>query len=316
MLLEDIQHLELRKSTWRDAERIREDYRKHVEAGAACSPKRCDFTVTLSHLPPLMSSNFGPVWTAWNLPGGRWAGVDATVRVRDGVVWGKDFSATISHREGYALIASAGTTRNFGVGWWYPYNPHPNLHFGRPGGCEICQALWAKVTPYASADEVRDAFAFDLSCIGATLRRCTEMSQIMPVAARRMEEDSRSNNPETPPALALLPAVIRAWGRDAETAAIARVVRIRHEVTSDTHERIDFVDYKLAQLLKGTSASVLMHETFYPNTPGEVPVVGERVIVFVSGRNDVGAFVPLTDDNLQEVRQGIAEDAVDIPGIR
>jgi hypothetical protein len=318
VLLEDIQHLELRKSTWQDAEQIRKDYGKHSETFAACAPVRCDFTVTLNHWPPLMfSSRFGPIaWTAWSLPGGRWARIDATVSVRDGVVWGKHFTAEISHREGYALIARAQTVRNFGLGLRYPQNPHPNIGFGRPGGCEICQALWAKVTPFASAYEIRDAFAFDLSCVGATLRRCTTMSQIMPVAARRMEDDSRSIDSETPPALASLPAMIRAYGRDAETAAIARVVRIRHERSSDTHERIDFVEYRLVEPLKGTLANPVLHETFYPKATSEVPPLGERVIVFGSGGGNAEAFVPLTDSNLQEVQAGIAEGAVDIPGSR
>jgi hypothetical protein len=314
VLLEDIQRLELRKSMWQDAVRIRKDYEKHSETWAACSPARCDFTVALNHLPPL-DSRFGEVaWMAWSLPGGRWAQIDATVSVRDGLVWGKYFTARISHREGYALIASATTTRN--MRWGYPQNPHPNIAFGRPGGCELCQALWAKITPYASPDEVRDAFAFDLSCIDATLRGCTTMSQIMPVAARRMAEGSSSNNPETHPALLWSPAMIRACGRDAETAAIARVIRIDHEQRSDTHERIDFVGYKVVELLKGTMTNAVLRETFYPKAPDEVPLLGEHVIVFGSGGDDAGAFVPLTDSNLQEVRQGIAEDTIDIPQSR
>ncbi len=315
VLLEDIQRLELRKSTWQDVERIRKDYRKHVEGDAGCSPERCDFTVTLNHWSPMQLSKLGEIaWYARDLLGGRWTEIHATVRVRNGVVWGKDFTAVIPHREGYPLIAIAQTTRNSGSGSCDPRNPHPDIRFGSPGGCEICQELWAKVTPYASADEMREAFAFDLSCIGATLRRCTDMSQIMPAAARRREGNSRSN-PETRPALVWSPAMIRACGRNADVAAIARVSRIDHEQSSDTHERIDFVDYKVVELLKGTLEKAVFHETLYPKATGEAPLLGEQVIVFGSGGGDGQTFVPLSDNNLEEVRRGIAEDAVDILGV-
>ena len=316
ILLQDIQQLELRRSNWQDAQQIRRDYAKNAKSDNNCSAARCDFTLTLNHWPPFMFSGFGPIaWIAWRLPGGRWAEIDATVSVRNGLVWGKNFTARISHRDGYALIASAQTTRNFGLGWWLPQNLHPNIRFGRPGGCEICQALWAKVTPYASTDEMRDAFAFDLSCIGAKLRPCTEMSQIMPVAARRMEEDSKSNNVETHPAPPWSPAMIRACGRDAETASIASVLRIDHEQASDTRERIDLVDYRVIELLKGSLGSAVLRETIRPKATGEVPLLGEKVIVFGSGGSYAEAFLPLTDSNLQEVRRGIAEGAVDIPGV-
>jgi len=53
VLLEDIQPLELRKSNLQDADQIRKDYGKHVEADAVCSSAHCDFTVTLNHWSPL-----------------------------------------------------------------------------------------------------------------------------------------------------------------------------------------------------------------------------------------------------------------------
>jgi hypothetical protein len=43
--------------------------------------------------------------------------------------------------------------------------------------------------------------------------------------------------------------------------------------------------------------------------------LGEHLIVFASGGGDAEAFVPLSDNNLQEARLGIAENAVDIPGV-
>jgi hypothetical protein len=120
------------------------------------------------------------------------------------------------------------------------------------------------------------------------------------------------NGWEGRPATALSPTTIRACGRDAEIAAIATVVRIDQEYTSDTHERIDFVDYKLVQVLKGTSARGVLRETFYSKVPEPAPHLSQNVIVFGSDR-EAEAWATLTDSNLHEVREGIAEDAVDIP---
>ena len=103
-LLQDIKRLELRKSNWQDAERMRVRNKKHVSTDAACSQMRCDITVTLNHLYRFPGSDNGTaglgrvIWTAWSLAGGRWAYIEATVRIRDGVVWGKDFVAGISDK--------------------------------------------------------------------------------------------------------------------------------------------------------------------------------------------------------------------------
>ena len=109
--------------------------------------------------------------------------------------------------------------------------------------------------------------------------------------------------------------MIRACGRGAETAATAKVLGVDHEQSSDTQERIDLVDYKVVKLLKATLGNAVLRETFYPKATGEVPLLGEHLIVFASGGGDAEAFVPLSDNNLQEVRLGIAENAVDIPGV-
>jgi hypothetical protein len=313
-LLKDIQQTGLRKSTWQDAQRIRERNSGHVTTDAACSEKRCDITITLDPWYNFLSSSSGNgrfarfVWTAWRLPGGRWAFIHATLRIREGVVWGKDFDATISHRDDYPLIATAETTRDFATRSWYvSQDAHPNIRFGRPGGCEICQALWAKITPYANAEEMRDAFAFDLACIGGTLRRCTQMSQIMPVAARRLEEDSRANELAYPPVT--WSSMIRALARDAQNAAVADILRV-HPETSDEPQS---VEYKVVETLKGDFGLAVQRGRLSRQPTIDVRRLPRRAIVFGFERNDTPAFAPLTDDNLQQTRAGITEDSVDLP---
>jgi hypothetical protein len=109
------------------------------------------------------------------------------------------------------------------------------------------------------------SFRFNLSCIGATLRRCSGMSQIMPGAARLIQEDSKSYNQGRQPALPRSPAMIRALGRDAENTVIAKVVRVGHEQSSVTMDRIELVDYQVIEVLKGTFTTSALHATFYPN---------------------------------------------------
>jgi hypothetical protein len=78
VLLRDIQRLELRKSTWQDAERIRTKYAKRVTTNTDCSTTRCDYTVTLDHWCNFLRSSTNlqlvrALLTALRLSGGRWA---------------------------------------------------------------------------------------------------------------------------------------------------------------------------------------------------------------------------------------------------
>jgi hypothetical protein len=106
--------------------------------------------------------------------------------------------------------------------------------------------------------------------------------------------------------------MIRALGRDAENTAIAKVVRVGHEQSSVTMDRIELVDYQVIEVLKGTFTTSALHATFYPNATTEIPDLRQHIIVFGSGNDNVDFSVLLTDSNLQEVRRGLAEDAVDI----
>lgn len=191
-LLHEIQRLQVQKSTWQDTERLRLKYVDHLTVEQPCSKDYCDFRIRLEYRTDLAATIYKSavgrtVWILWRLAGGRWAMANATVRVRNGVVWGKGFEAIAPHREGYALIARVRTVDDFPKA--AVSNNHVNLRFGRPGGCEICQMLWAEVTPYANDAELRQAFSVDLSCIGTKLRTCTDIAQMMPIAARAVAEE-------------------------------------------------------------------------------------------------------------------------------
>ena len=246
---------------------------------------------------------------AWKLAGGRWATVEATVRVRDGVVWAKDFTARISHREDYALIAATATVAHFRLG--EARQSHPHLIFGRPGGCEICQERWAYVTPYANTTELHDAFAFDLSCIGTRLRTCTDMDQIVPIAARAVD----GGVSEDPIAPDFSLANLRSLARDAERVAI---VEIGHKVPGklNASQNEATIDYKILDVLKDRYNSRSRRRDYYVPSETRLPFLGTHLITFWSDDYRYPIAAPISVENLRETHQGIAEDAADIPTLR
>lgn len=324
-LLRDIQNLELRKSTWKDAERIRTKFARNAKTDTACSPAHCDLEIGLvewdiySRIGKSVSKFDLIAIKAVRVAGGRWGSVQATVRIRGGVVWGKDFGVIMAHPQGYALMAAARTVSRFEFQPDYAgIDLHPNVRFGQPMACTFCKELWAKVTPYASSEEFRDAFAFDLSCIASTLRRCTEMNQIMPVATRRIREKSRTMAHSLflwAPHASLTP-----FGRDARNIAIMETARIYPQKLDSQGYATQIIDYRMSKELKGQFDRVLYPATYYLGKPnGEKtsarmpPALHQQVLAFWDDEERMPMIAPLTAANLQEVREGIIQDAVDIP---
>ena len=297
-LLRQVQGLELRKSTWQDASSIRRIF----APDSTCSPGRCDFDVDLEHGPMARSLvdllGDGPLrrtlrkvslltWKARRLAGGQWARVTAAVRVRNGIVWGKDFSVVTAmpsdSRCGFAV--SAETVRGFHLWSRPPWNL--NSAFGGPDGCSCCTARWAKVTPYASAEEVREAFAFDLSCLGPTLHTCSEVRRLHPAADRRYEDQGAGLSRQERPTWT--PEVYQRFGRDSESAAVVVVRWVEGE-------------YKVTEMLQGTMRAP-------PRlSAGSLPALGQRAILFWDHHSE-RVVAPFSDQGVQAVRAGIAEAA-------
>lgn len=333
VLLHRIQSLELRKSTWQDAERIRDEYPGHIQqlGRGPCDSSRCNFSIEISHSSGLLGlpdKFWKRIWNvAWNLAGGRWTEISASVTIRNGVVLGKSFHVIVPHREGYALIADAATVRGFGLQGRRLNLGTNNLVYGRPGGCEICQALWARLTPFANTADMRDAFDFDLSCIGGTLRACTSVARLMPTAGRYVYGDLSSEDhlpPEPPP---WAPDIVRRLGRDACRVGLIEVIRVHSADTTNTMDSAPRVSFKLLETLKdnvihdarrdyGCSTTPLKQRNearFLSFGSGVTPPnSGDRVIGFWEDDNDVRVFLPVTSEITAEVQKGIAEDTVDL----
>jgi hypothetical protein len=200
-LLADIRTLQLRKSTWADAEILMKRWGAWGHYEGSCNQSECHYQINLldpftrlSIAPASAIELLGHLRTPFNLLGGRIAGVGATWDVRDGVVWEKQF----------AMMLEAPQPNLFGA------NPYPRmiLTYARtvsrfptvrasslkdseiairsPGGCEAnCEALFLEFTPYAEPQNLDHLLQFDLSCI-TRLVPCRNRSEVMPAAWKEM----------------------------------------------------------------------------------------------------------------------------------
>jgi hypothetical protein len=226
-------------------------------------------------------------------------------------------------RENYVLYASAETLRDFGgFRFWSQrarVRPHPNVLAGSHKG------MWSKLTPYASAAERRGAFAFDLSCIGSTLRRCTEPSQILPLAAwtsQPADEEYLAYEKEQGNFVWTPADMLRPNGRDAKSIAIVETSQILPKQRNAEGYEVQRVNYHVVEVLKGTFKDASQTATYClrsapspgPANPGP-PAPHQRLIAFWGEEGDVQSptIAPFSEQNLQAVRAGMAEDQIDIP---
>ncbi len=137
--------------------------------------------------------------------GVRPAQIIGSVRVRNGIVWEKQFSVRIevlsdpkSCTDGgrceYTLIASSYTVPEFStqVGRLFQddLQIHSQYSIGHPSGCMGCVAVWAKFTPYADPLDVHRLMKVNLFCLTAW-RPCRYESDVMPIAWAEHEADRR-----------------------------------------------------------------------------------------------------------------------------
>jgi hypothetical protein len=105
--------------------------------------------------------------------------------------------------------------------------------------------------------------------------------------------------------------MIRALGRDAENAAVVDILRVHREKANDSGDAS--AEYKIIETIKGTFEVPVQRARLSRQPTIDLRNLPQRALMFGFERNDIPAFVPLTDDTLREVRSGVAEDAVDIP---
>lgn len=258
-LLADIQSLELRKTSWQDAQQIFSRWRPWTKYDPSCNDSHCSFGVILgdfwfqhisffSRLSDLAAKhsrlfNHSQAFThAYVHLGGRPVYIFAQVGMHQGVIWEKDFSTDIhvpSHEpnspwDEYSLDAIVETkSRLVTFGGEEPKDLilHPKYSIDKAEICESCVLGWAYFTPYADRQVVRRLFQINLSCI-TSWRSCRSQADIMIGAwPEYLSDDSRLKDPDS-----FVPCSrerIEVVGRDAENVAVSEIVSFHHKANSD-----------------------------------------------------------------------------------
>jgi hypothetical protein len=350
-LLAEIQALQLRRTPWPEALREFQAWGPEQKRGDVCNEHQCSLEITLFE--PVYAFAFrsylfqrlddylrwklnltydtGPfarleyaLASAYMVAGGRPAKVDASVSMRDGVVWSKEFHVTIetywhnvpdfySGWVGYALIADTHSVPRF-----YRYgseNPqlliHPEYEIGRPGGCEICVLGWAHFTPFADSRDINRLMALDLSCL-TRLRPCLEQSDIMPAAwTQYLAETTRVD--EMWGHSICSSSLIEMLGRDAPNVVTGKIIVHNQDVAGD-RTRI-----RLLEKLKGAT-NWEVGNTYEIRIAGGANHVRDPEAQFIFFFDDTSVNreqtdraggcspVPMSESNLVLVRQGISMD--------
>ncbi len=221
ILLSDVQSIQLRKTTWDEAQTLFRRWDTDRQYDPQCDSGHCSLKITLDNaayrfiagrnmLVKLddyfrwkfrLSYDVGPfvraefwLFRLYIRTGGHPAEVVAQVGMRNGVVWSKGVFLSIethSRPAGqsgnwyYSLIADIHSVSEFGYFGSPRVDPqllsHPDYEIGQPGGCEVCVMGWVKFTPYAPPEDIHRLMQLNLSCL-TRWRPCTTQSDIMPAA--------------------------------------------------------------------------------------------------------------------------------------
>jgi hypothetical protein len=338
-LLSDIRVLELRKSTWSDAQKIFARWDAWGQYDGLCNSSNCDYRIELGDSfsgQPRFPPNSPWVRRAYGFLGVRMNLIKANVLVKDGFVLGKGFTLFLEippeggpnaafAGNGYTLIgASESVSRFVPAGSQPQLVMHPQYTITTPGGCTGCLAVFVKFTPYADPSDVARLMDVNVGCL-TSRKLCRGKEDIMPTAWRQYTAESNDRDSErNDPTRCAYPLMWRA--RDTDNAVVVDVVSNRTEKEADPFQ-VSVV--RLVKRLKGASfweIGTTREIRVFPGTtdlasanlPKGVSPGGRFIMLFQhshrAGRTgpevwlDRCGTVPLTDPNLDVVRRGIEHD--------
>lgn len=336
-LLADIRRLSLREATHDDAQTFLQRWGPWSHFDGECSRERCDVNIELSDFAYRHQQFFGAhrwILRPYTLVGGRPARILAGLTVRNGVVWGKSYTADIEvpaksffDEYGYTLIGEARSQSRFVSVFEPELQLHPDYMVGKPGGCKTCLMVYARFTPYAAPSDVQRLMQLDLSCL-TRLRPCREQADIMPAAwGQYLKEQGRSEAYwKHPPGCSGNRTKLLA--RDADDVAIVRVLSNRVE-TGDCGDPYQVSTVQLVQRLKGAAywdvgsprrmiiddkdvALTATHNASEARLHAPFIILFSRATWVDPGRPDVAleecGVLPATEENLALVLDGVRQD--------
>lgn len=339
-LLADIRSLDLRKTSFEEAQTVFRDWSSSGHYDGECTQRHCTFEVALQDF---VSNHLG-VFTehpwllrAYMFLAGRPARILAGIGVQTGVVWGKSFDVYIEvphtdaegHTYEYTLIGEAQSVSRFDPpGSWPDLRLHPNYAVGRPGGCTACVMVYARFTPYTAPEDVQRLMQFDLSCL-TRWKPCREQGDIMPAAWSQYLKEQALRDVAWGKRTCQ-PQLVELLGRDAENSAIVDVIANRTESGGDG-EPYQVSTVRLVERLKRTAFWGIGANRELRVFDGTVALAtvdtaaqvhpGTQFIILFAHRKYAGlgpngpdiwleecGAVPLTENNLALVRHGIDQD--------
>jgi len=334
-LLADISHLNLRKSTWTDAQEMFTNWGSWGHYDGTCTQQSCSYLIEFgdfANTHPDLAQRLQFFEHAYRLLGGRRSLIKAGLGVQNGVIWSKGFSLFVEvpperpPNNEYTLIGSAWSASRL-RSIRASLIDHPNYLVSTPAGCTGCLAVFAEFSPYADTADVEQLMQLNLSCL--TKRHpCREKAEIMPTAWTQYLKDIAAYNAraEAMP-LDCSGYPLKVPGRDTTNAAIVAVVANRME--GGTEDAFQVSKVRLVKKLKGASfwdvgaiRDVRVFARTVSRTPHSEPrdvIPGTRFILLFSHRHwggpsgpevwlDSCGAVPMTEQNLDEVQRGIEED--------
>jgi hypothetical protein len=340
-LLSDIRGLDLRVSTFADAQKIFQRWEKWGHYEGACTEKRCRFEVGLNDFVFNHLEIFGDrhwLRRAYSVVGGRPTRIAAEVTVLDGIAWGKNFGLAVYvppagvqnepfDGYGYMLLGDSRTVSRFaGSSSWAPLSLHTNYEVSPPGGCSGCMAIFVRFTPYTDLSDVRRLTDFNLDCL-TRWKPCREQGDLMPAAWAEYLGERDKVEAAWQGRHQCTAQEVQRLGRDTEHAALVEIVRNQNE--RDGNRMFQVSTMRLVRQLKRTrfwqpettrQARVFKENvTFTENNEPADLVPGRLFIILFDHHewNEVNnaeidlnecGVMPASDENLSRVSQGVVQD--------
>jgi hypothetical protein len=328
-LLADLKSLEMRKSTYQDARLVIDRWKDNIHQDGSCQPSRCDVQIALrdiftQHQAILANHQklayvFGSIY---RFLGVRPAMVDGTIRVRRNIVWGKGIRALTESSTMRILIGEAGSGSPLNIS-----SLHPEYGMDSWSGC--CIEAQVIFTPYTDPADVNRLMDIDFSCLTSRIP-CKEKADILPTAWNEYMAEEQATNDSGKQQCS--PEVIRVLSRESRHVMIGEVIKMGG---ASNWVCGPLQHCTLVPTPGYGEATVLLESDFKPWNPPSpagpdyrsishlLPMkekLGDKYIFFfkhsiideyrVDG-NVACSRLPATNENLEAVRRGIAEDWAD-----
>lgn len=341
-LLADVRELQLRKSTWADAQELKKRWRAEISDDGPCSGTKCRFFVTVDDPFDRLAEILGyenPIvkWLGWTyfVLGRHFIRASADLTIHDSIITECKYEVWLavpgnhfwSSDGSYGLVGIAEQTLNgFGPNDLIASRLlHPEYFVGHLGGCTGCMKVVTRFTPLAGRAKILELTDFNFDCI-TRWSPCQAESDIMPSAWRQSERESPGNSDRLQ-AFEECRIPLDFFGREYSEIAIADI--LPPQAKAGAEDDILGLHLRLIRRLKGqiawpldtTITSSARNRGF--DTPGWSHAdltPGKRYILmadFIEKQtgvkqielNDCGA-VPFTEQNLTAIQKGIEESRV------